>query len=266
MNIDNKNTEIILINKRRNQYYIDEKLRYEMGTYDLINEKNNTYIDEITKLIKSKVNLKLKHIYFNIQNEEIIIRNIENIRIKKTKEIVRLIKSEICDYILLDLENYVIKYKKIINTKGKADIQGILFPRKYVDMCNKISENLKIRKRYLYINFDILQKLLDLKLINVCKKDENKAIIIQNRKEDIILNTVINNNVMESYIVNKFNNKCLINDLSESKNTYYFGISDDFTKEMQIEKLDVKNKLKIKENEGIIDMTLDYLPVWGMIL
>ena len=108
-------------------------MSYEMGSNDLNNEEKNTYIDEITKLTKEISNQRLKNIYFNIQNSEVIIRNIQNIKSRNKKEIIQLIKYEIGGYMPLNLQNYVIKYKENINTKGKGSVQGILFPKKYVD-------------------------------------------------------------------------------------------------------------------------------------
>lgn len=223
------------------------------------------YEDELVKIIKENINYKLKNIYFNIQNDEIIIRNISNINSKRQKEIIQLIKYEIGDHISLDLQNYVIKYKKIINTKGKGSIQGILFPKKYVDICKSISEKLNIKKKHLYINFDILQKLIDMKVISLLKSDYEKITIIENRKKDMVLNTVCNKKIIESYVVDKSNSQCSINQFS-CDNTYYYGINDEFIESLQIQKLDLKNKLILDNSEEIVDITVDNLLAWGMIV
>lgn len=237
-----------------------------MGSNDLNNEENNTYIGEITKLTKEISNQRLKNIYFNIQNSEVIIRNIQNIKSRSQKEIIQLIKYEIGSYMPLNLQNYVIKYKKIINTKGKGSVQGILFPKKYVEICKSISEKLKIKKKYLYINFDILQKLINLRVIDLCNSNDDKVTIIENRDQDMILNTVFNKKIIESYVVEKNNTQYSINKSSYDENTYYYGISDDFINSLEIKKLNIKDKLILNKHEEIIDMTLDHLPVWGMII
>lgn len=223
------------------------------------------YEDEVAQMIKENINYKLKNIYFNIQNDEIIIRNIPNINSKREKEIIQLIKYEIGDHISLDLQNYVIKYKKIINIKGKGSIQGILFPKKYVDICKSISKKLKIKKKYLYINFDILQKLIDIKVIDLLQDGYEKITIIENRKKDMVLNTVCNKKIIESYVVDKANNQYSINQFSYN-NAYYYGINDDFIENLQIKKLDIKNKLISNNSEEIVDVTVDNLLAWGMIV
>lgn len=241
-------------------------MSYEMGSNDLNNEEKNTYIDEITKLTKEISNQRLKNIYFNIQNSEVIIRNIQNIKSRNKKEIIQLIKYEIGGYMPLNLQNYVIKYKENINTKGKGSVQGILFPKKYVDICKSISENLKIKKKYLYINFDILQKLIDLRVIDLSNSNDDKVTIIENRGQDMILNTVFDKKIIESYVVEKNNTQYSINKSSYDKNTYYYGISDGFINSLEIKKLNIKDRLILKNDEEVIDMTLDHLPAWGMII
>ncbi len=241
-------------------------MSYEIGSDDLNNEENNTYIDEVTKLIKEISNQKLKNIYFNIQNSEVIIRNIQNIKSRSQKEIIQLIRYEIGGYMPLNLQDYVIRYKKIINTKGKWLVQGILFPKKYVDICKSISEKLKIKKKYLYINFDILQKLINLRVIDLCNSNDEKVTIIENRNQDMILNIVFNKKIIESYVIEKNNPQYSISKSSYDENTYYYGISDDFINSLEIKKLNIKDKLILNKDEEIIDMTLDHLPVWGMII
>ena len=62
-------------------------------------EDKDKYINYIVENIKRyNNNLKLKNIYFYMQNDEIIIRNMENVSIKKKKDIIPLIKYEINKY------------------------------------------------------------------------------------------------------------------------------------------------------------------------
>ena len=237
-----------------------------MGSLDLNNHENKIYIDEITKIIKEMGNNKLKNIYFNLQNSEIIIRNLENIKVRRQKEIIQLIKYEISTYMPLDLQNYVIRYKKIINNKDKPSIQGILFPKKYVDICQLISENLKIKKKYLYINFDILQKLIDLRFIDLSQSNDTKITIIENRQNDIIINSIINKKIIESHSIDKYNNPYSKNQLSFDNNTYYYGINDEFIEHLQIKKLNIKKQLILNSSNKIENVMSQYLSSLGSII
>ena len=253
MNINNKFTEVLFLSKGRKKYYLDWKFHYEKGT------------DYIVENIKRHTNnVKLRNIYFYMQNDEIIIRNMENVSIKKKKDIIPLIKYEINKYIPIDLQNYIIKYKKITDFNDKNLVQGILFPKKFVHICNEIGEKLEIKKKYLNINFDILQKILDMSLINLCSLDK-KIIVIENRQEDMILNKIYNNQIIESYLVNK-NDKNNILNINDEENTYYFGINDDYMKNIQAKEITIKNKLLLDSNKEVIDENNHYLCAWGMII
>lgn len=247
--------------KNKKEYYINHKLIYEKSIEDIA--MNNEYINELVKYIKENIDMSIKNIYFSIQNDEIIIRNIDNIHTKRKKEIIPLIKYEINKYMPIDLQNYAIEYKKIMDFMGKELIQGILFPKKFVYICKEISEKLKIKKKYLYSNFDILQKLIDINLINLHDVKDKTSVVIESRNEDIILNTVFNNKIIESYIVSK-NNEIMIKNIFD-ENTYYFGISDDYINNLHIKKINIKNNIIINEdaNENVI---LDYLCALGMII
>ena len=265
INVTNIDTEILLISKHKKQYYIKQHLNYEKGTKNISEKDSDVYINEIVKIIKENIKTKLKNIYFNIQNDEIIIRNIKNIEVKRKADMVPLIKYEINQYIPLDLQKYIVKYKKITDSKDEKLIQAILFPKKFVYICKKISENLKIRNKYLHINFDILQKIIDLKLINFTNKDNKKVILIENRKEDMILNEIYENKIIESFIISKANDNNLVNNIC-NESTYYFGIDDDYIKNLNVRKIQIENKLISYIDDEMKDKTLDYLCVWGMIV
>ena len=255
----------MLISKYKKQYHIKQHLNYEKGTKNISEKDSDVYINEIVKIIKENIKTKLKNIYFNIQNDEIIIRNIKNIEVKRKADIIPLIKHEINQYIPLDLQKYIVKYKKITDSKDQKLTQAILFPKKFVHICKKISENLKIRNKYLHINFDILQKIIDLKLINFTNKDNKKVILIENRKEDMILNEIYENKIIESFIISKANDNNLVNNIC-NESTYYFGIDDDYIKNLNVRKIQIENKLISYIDDEMKDKTLDYLCVWGMIV
>ena len=105
MNINNKFTEVLFLSKGRKKYYLDWKFHYEKGTDNM--EDKDKYINYIVENIKRHTNnVKLRNIYFYMQNDEIIIRNMENVSIKKKKDIIPLVKYEINKYIPIDLQNY----------------------------------------------------------------------------------------------------------------------------------------------------------------
>lgn len=144
-------------------------------------------------------------------------------------------------------------------------IQAILFPKKFVHICDQISERLQIKKRYLHINFDVLQKLIDMNLIELQNQKDKELALIENRFEDIVFNKIFNKKIIESYVINKCDNN-LKNLFKEVENKYYFGIDDDYIKNVEIPKINIKNKFILSDSKNEIDESSKYLSSWGMII
>ncbi len=254
INIDEKNIEILLINEKNRKYIIDKRCNIRNNIENL---ELNSFIEKLRELTNDNKN-KIKKIFFNIQNEGVVIRNLENIKTKRKKEIIELIKYEINDYMPINLHKYIIKYTKIRDIKGKVTIQAILFPKKYVEICDEISENLEISKKYLHINFDILQKVIDSKFISI---PYDNTIILENRLDNLIFNKIINHKIIESYILDKD----IRNELFKNESIFYFGEEDEFIQYLGIQKVKLQG-IKSKEIEDTTNNTLKYLNSWGMIL
>ncbi len=268
VNINDKFTEIILITRHKYKLKIEDKMICEIPFINKNSKLNENYIEIVLNNIKDKFinNNLVKGIYFNIQNDQIIIRNIENIKTKKHNEIINLIKFEINQYMPIDLQEYKIRYK-IIKKDNKEILQSILFPRKFVDICNEISEKLKIKNKYLNVNFDILQKLINFNMINLTKnQNDMNTVILENRLDDLIVNLIFNNQVLESYIlVKNYSNKNLLLTLAENYKLYYYGMTDDYIKSLDVERLKVDDKLQLYNNDGL-EECMNYVSTLGMII
>ena len=268
VNINDKFTEIILITRHKYKFKIEDKMICEIPFINKNSTLKENYIEIVLNNIKNKFinNRLVKGIYFNIQNDQIIIRNIENIKTKKHNEIINLIKFEINQYMPIDLQEYKIRYK-IIKKDNKEILQSILFPRKFVDICNEISEKLKIKNKYLNVNFDILQKLINFNMINLTKnQNDMNTVILENRLDALIVNLIFNNQVLESYIlVKNYSNKNLLLTLAENYKLYYYGMTDDYIKSLDVERLKVDDKLQLYNNDGL-EECMNYVSTLGMII
>lgn len=269
VNINNEFTEIILLSRRNHRFQMEDKVICEISLMTLNSKINENFTETILNSIKDKfaIDRFVKGIYFNIQNDQIIIRNIENIKTKKHNEIINLIKFEINNYMPIDLQEYKIRYK-IIKKNNVEILQSILFPRKFVDICNELSEKSKIKKKYLNINFDILQKLISSNLIDISKdSDDLNTVVIENRLDDLIINLIFNNQILESYILSKNDrNKDLLIDLiNDNYQTYYYGITDDYIKSFNIDKLKIEPKLQLY-NKDNLEENINYIGALGMII
>ena len=81
---------------------------------------------------------------------------------------------------------------------------------------------MNIKAKIINVNFDILQKLIDHRIINM---NSDKCIFLEIRKDELLLNKVINGKVYESYILPKNNySREYINKLGYTMKTiYYYG-------------------------------------------
>lgn len=201
-----------------NKYYINDT-------------EKEKYVENITKIIESKIYntkkfpSKYKSILYNIQTEDVIIRMIDNVNISNKSDILGLIKFNINQYMHISVDDYVIEYKIINQINKMAKIQVILFPKYLIDLCKSISKNLKIKSQIINVNYDILQKLIELNLITNL---QSNSLFIENRNEEILFNKVIDKKICESYILSK-NEQYLnyINNLDEKiDQVYYYGIED----------------------------------------
>lgn len=166
-----------------------------------VNKKELSYknVNELKKIINES-HKKYQYINYNIQTEDILIRNIKNINIKNKKETISQIKYEVIKHIPININEYEIKYKILNKENNIASIQVILFPKYLINLCKNMSKILGIRAKTINVNFDNIQKLIEQKLI---KNLQENAIILELRKDEILLNKVIKNKILESYVVPK---------------------------------------------------------------
>ncbi len=81
---------------------------------------------------------------------------------------------------------------------------------------------MNIKAKIINVNFDILQKLIDHRIINM---NSDKCIFLEIRKDELLLNKIINGKVYESYILPKNNySREYIDKLGYTMKTiYYYG-------------------------------------------
>lgn len=219
-----------------------------MGTF--------TNIEKVSKLIKNEIsNIKLpfKKVAYTVQNEYIINRNIKIINTNHKEDIKGLIKYELNQYMPINIDDYILKYKFLGIEADKINTQVILMPKSIARNYKELSTALKLKPIKLGVNFNILQTLIDKDLI--CINDDKNTILdikksttninILNRKNIISSHTVSNGNVLDFIDKN-------INDLN---NIYYYGTNNyEFInllqKEVKMNKLSLNNIIDLKFNNS----------------
>lgn len=253
--LDNYDTEISVINRKMRKINIIDNFEIEIGIKHLISLEAKK---EFIKIITSKLNdyKHLKEIFFSVQNEDVIIREYPEIQRVKKRDLDGYINFEIVKDMPVNIEHYVIKYKVLNLQKNIMDIQLILFPKYIEKICTEIAQNLNIKRKYLNMNFDIIQKLIDKKKIDL---GHENCMIIENKRNYIILNSVRQRKIYTSTVFEKYGNEdYILSFLEKDIHIFYYGKEDSFIKNIKenefcVDKLNLNLKVNSLNKEDTVD-------------
>lgn len=253
--LDNYDTEISVINRKMGKINIIDNFEIEIGIKHLISLEAKK---EFIKIITSKLNdyKHLKEIFFSVQNEDVIIREYPEIQRVKKRDLDGYINFEIVKDMPVNIEHYVIKYKVLNLQKNIMDIQLILFPKYIEKICTEIAQSLNIKRKYLNMNFDIIQKLIDKKKIDL---GHENCMIIENKRNYIILNSVRQRKIYTSTVFEKYGNEdYILSFLEKDIHIFYYGKEDSFIKNIKenefcVDKLNLNLKVNSLNKEDTVD-------------
>lgn len=253
--LDDYDTEISVINRKMRKINIIDNFEIEIGIKHLISLEAKK---EFIKIITSKLNdyKHLKEIFFSVQNEDVIIREYPEIQRVKKRDLDGYVNFEIVKDMPVNIEHYVIKYKVLNLQKNIMDIQLILFPKYIEKICTEIAQNLNIKRKYLNMNFDIIQKLIDKKKIDL---GHENCIIIENKRNYIILNSVKQRKIYTSTVFEKYGNEdYILSFLEKDIHIFYYGKEDSFIKNIKenefcVDKLNLNLKVNSLNKEDTVD-------------
>ena len=253
--LDDYDTEISVINRKMGKINIIDNFEIEIGIKHLISLEAKK---EFIKIITSKLNdyKHLKEIFFSVQNEDVIIREYPKIQRVKKRDLDGYVNFEIVKDMPVNIEHYVIKYKVLNLQKNIMDIQLILFPKYIEKICTEIAKNLNIKRKYLNMNFDIIQKLIDKKKIDL---GHENCMIIENKRNYIILNSVKQRKIYTSTVFEKYGNEdYILSFLEKDIHIFYYGKEDSFIKNIKenefcVDKLNLNLKVNSLNKEDTVD-------------
>lgn len=253
--LDDYDTEISVINRKMGKINIIDNFEIEIGIKHLISLESKK---EFIKIITSKLNdyKHLKEIFFSVQNEDVIIREYPEIQRVKKRDLDGYVNFEIVKDMPVNIEHYVIKYKVLNLQKNIMDIQLILFPKYIEKICTEIAQNLNIKRKYLNMNFDIIQKLIDKKKIDL---GHENCMIIENKRNYIILNSVRQRKIYTSTVFEKYGNEdYILSFLEKDIHIFYYGKEDSFIKNIKenefcVDKLNLNLKINSLNKEDTVD-------------
>ncbi|KPI47321.1 pilus assembly protein PilM [Clostridioides difficile] len=281
LEINDDYIRLVFLRKNHKKVFIDKSIIKEIN-FNIKNDSNSAvnikYIEDVVRLVKEEVGkskILYKNLYFNLQTQDIVIRNIEVLDTKKKRDILNMIEFEITQYIPININNYSIKYKVINATNDKLNVQVILFPKSIIQLIKNISESLNMNPKVININFDILQKLINLNLI---ENFSAEGVFIECKKNQFIINITKGKKIEETYLLSKEikSYESVRKLLNSFKYIYYYGIENNFIEEyfkgtdksIKINPLRLNDKVRVENNfdTELEDSSINYISSIGMII
>lgn len=161
------------------------------------------YIDEISNYILNEElkYSKCKTIFINIQENDIILKNIKIDSDIKQKAIIKAVDIEIKEFCNNSISNYCIDYKKVYNDGVDTEVQVVLFPKKYIDLFSEICDRIGIEKRAMHTNFNLLEKLIKKNGVKVMNSLEFG--VVEFREKDLVISIFSDGVIKSSYVIKK---------------------------------------------------------------
>lgn len=161
------------------------------------------YIDEISNYILNEElkYSKCKSIFINIQENDIILKNIKIDSDIKQKAIIKAVDIEIKEFCNNSISNYCIDYKKVYNDGVDTEVQVVLFPKKYINLFSEICDRIGIEKRAMHTNFNLLEKLIKKNGVKVMNSLEFG--VVEFREKDLVISIFSDGVIKSSYVIKK---------------------------------------------------------------
>ena len=222
--LNNYDSEILIIDKSPLKLDVIDCINIDKGIKELkrLNIKRE-FIKNLKEIIKK---YNIKEVFFVVQNSRIIIREHKDLPKIRKRDLDGYINFEILQDSLLTLDDYIVKHKILDYRKNKMDLQIILFPKEIEKICLDIATGLNLKHKYLNMNFDILQKLIDREKINL---KNNDCMVIENMDDVIILNYIKMKKIYTSNVFSKeSSSEYITNLLDKDIDIFYYGKEDNF--------------------------------------
>ena len=236
--------------------------------------ENKSKLDYIEKIKKSIISNSIKYnieeygrVYINLQEPDIMLRNIMIDPDIKDEMLIRAAELEINEYIPNAKRDYIIKFRDIEKEKEFKCVRTVFFPNKYRGLYEILCDDIKPDKKYISVNFDILGKLL-----HESGDIKGKRVYIECRREDLVVSRVNNKKITESYVINidEINISVLNDILSGTKEVYMYGINSSDIKEKfslvsELKEPDFDHGISVNSNTGNNSIS-EYLNLVGVLI
>lgn len=198
---------VIFFSKHKNNIEIlsEEDIKIPMDNRVFFEKTfRSNYIDKISSYINNEKlkYKKCKSVFINIQESDVILKNIKIDPEIKKKDLIKAVNMEIEEFYTNSFNDYCINYKKINEDNDENDIQVVLFPKKYIDLFAEICDRISIENRAMHTNFDLINRIIKIKGGKIFEMME-QAGVVEFRDEDLAISIFENQQLKYSYVIKK---------------------------------------------------------------
>ena len=175
------------------------------------------YIEELSNCIINEGLKygKCKSVFINIQESDIILKNIKIDSAIKKKDIIKAVDIEIKEFCSRTFNDYFVDYKILDSNEEDTEIQVILFPKKYVDLFSELCDRIGIENRAMHTNVNLLERLLKIKgediMENMIKMEKEHTStgevmemgVIEFRDDDLVVSVYAKQKVKYCCVIKK---------------------------------------------------------------
>jgi type IV pilus assembly protein PilM len=234
---------MVVIEKYFGRFKINTMRSFEFNQID----SNGIILDpeKLSEIIRNELsNLKIpcRTVSFAVQNESIINRNLKVVNTCYKRDIKGLIEYELGEYMPINIDDYILKYKLLGEQSNFIDVQAILMPNNIAKNYKELSTLLRLKPINLNVNFDILNKLIANEEIKI---GEGKKLILDIGKKYTNVNVIKNKFITNSYTLRNEDVYDFINNNfnGEYRKAFYYGIENYNLTKITNEKFEMKKLL-----------------------
>lgn len=235
--------------------------------------KNIDAIKEVLLQVINNQNMKAKRVVFSTKSTSIITRIIE-VPLAKPMEMDTIIKFEMEQYLPINFEGYILKYRKLYevkNEKGKkCRVSVAVFPKETAKQYLDLAKELKLTPYALDLTSNCINKLFSKDtMINSENYSLKETVVVIDLGYDYLELNIISNGILEftriisgggSYLDANIGSQLYIDDKEAEFKKIRFGNLNRDTNSENLEEDMINNSIRLVVDRWIreIDRMLDY--------
>ncbi|QGU95772.1 type IV pilus assembly protein PilM [Clostridium bovifaecis] len=274
--IGSKNIKLVQGIQKGNNNVVVEKAAMVDTPRDSFHEgsiRNTDAIKEVLSQVIENQNIKAKRVVFSTKSTSIITRIIE-VPMAKPKELDAIIRFEMEQYLPINFEDYILKYRKLDEVKNeegkKCRVSVAVFPKEMAKQYFDLAKELALKPYALDLTSNCINKLFSKDtMINSENYSLKETVVVIDLGYDYLELNIISNGILEftriisgggSYLDANVGSQLYIEDKEAEFKKIRFGNLNGDANPENLEEDMINNSIRLVVDRWIreIDRMLDY--------